>query len=415
MPPAKGSCPRRLGPAVDALQLKCNVVESPWADCSRCLKHRLRCEITADFKRVGKRSQQAELERSNAYLTQKVDELNSLVKTYQERQGEMELYKDYFQRTAVDRPTPSASHAIAALDDDSHDAALLLNLKQSHDLAGPGARASPIGPHRRLGDHVVLADRILLLWDEFFANYHVFLCFLDPDKDKPDDVFEKSEFLFWTIVLIASRHHSGDSGLLLRLVAPYGDMIRDTISRPPTTHYVVKALCLICTWPLPVSSSTTDMTFSLSGIMMKFAMHLGLHRPSNPMDFSRTRVQLKEEDISDRLKTWVVCNLVAQNISTGYGQPPETVYDSTLNNPLNSASEPFKYSHLHTRLELEKLADRVTRWVYSPQQHGSGPFESASMQQTAHLVSEDLRRSFETLAELSVRKCVAALSTALTV
>ena len=107
--------------------------------------------------------------------------------------------------------------------------------------------------------------------------------------------------------------------------------------------------------------------------MMKFAMHLGLHRPSNPMDFSRTRVQLKEEDISDRLKTWVVCNLIAQNISTGYGQPPETVYDSTLTNPLHSANEPFKYSHLHTRLELEKLADRVTRWVYSPQQAWERP------------------------------------------
>jgi hypothetical protein len=363
---------------------------------------------------VGKRSQQAELERNNAYLAQKVEELSSLVKTYQERQGEMELYKDFFQRTAVDRPTPSASHAIAALDDESHDAALLLNLKQSHDMAGPGARASPVGAHRKLGEQVVSADTIHLLWDEFFANYHVFLCFLDPEKDKPEDVFEKSEFLFWTIVLIASRHYGADPQLLQRLMGPYSEMIRDTISRPPTNHHAVKALCLICTWPLPVSSSTTDMTFCLSGIMMKFAMHLGLHRPSNPMDFSRTRVQLKEEDISDRLKTWVVCNLVAQNISTGYGQPPETVYDSTLSNPLNSASEPFKYSHLHTRLELEKLADRVTRWVYSPQQHGTGPFESSSMQQTAHLMSEDLRRSFETLAELSVRKCAETFSVNLT-
>ena len=66
-------------------------------------------------------------------------------------------------------------------------------------LQAPAPEPVQSGPHRRLWESTSCRrTEYILLWDEFFANYHVFLCFLDPDKDKPDDVFEKSEFLFWT-------------------------------------------------------------------------------------------------------------------------------------------------------------------------------------------------------------------------
>jgi Fungal specific transcription factor domain len=369
--------------------LKCNVVEDPWKDCDRCQKHDLKCEITADFKRVGKRSQQAELEKNNIYLSQKVDELTRALATIRDQGSELDLYNN-LGRHVIDRELLGTPRPLSVMPegDDSHDAHLLLTLKQGHDLAG--TRASPAVPHRKLGDQYFTAERINQLWDEFFKNYHIFLPILDIEKDTPDAISDRCEILFWTVLLIASRHFTEDPTQLVRMLIPYNDLMKETICRPPSDHYVVKALCLVCTWPPPVSSTTSDMSFSLSGIMMKFAMHLGLHRPSHPMDFSRTRVQLREEDINDRLQTWVICNIVAQNISTGYGQPPDTVYDITLNSPLNATEGSGNFSNLHARLEIEKLADKITRTVYSRQLSMPNFAESYSVK--AEILSQDLQR-----------------------
>lgn len=337
---------------------------------------------------MGKRSQQAELEKNNRDLSEQVQILSRELAAYKNRDPDLESYKPYNQRTMIDRDralTPNLQNMVPQ-DDDSHDAALLLNLKQGHDLSGSGARASPVAFQKKLGSVYLPPDVLQNLWDEYFRNYHVFLPVLDPDTDSPDAIFAKSQVLFWTVVLIAARHFNDDATIIEQLTGPYKDLVKDTIAKPPNNHHTVKALCLLCYWPLPVSSTTAEMAFTISGILMKHAMQLGLHRPSHPMDFSRTRVQLREEDINDRLKTWAVCNLVAQNISTGYGQPPDTVYDTTL----NSLHAKGKHAHLHTRLEIEKLADKITRTIYSPQHHGLGGIDETSTQVKAAIVAQDL-------------------------
>ncbi|KAF2666101.1 hypothetical protein BT63DRAFT_427895 [Microthyrium microscopicum] len=368
-------------------KLKCNVSEDPWRDCDRCTKHSLRCEITADFKRIGKRSQQAELEKTNRLLADQVQQLSRELAVYRSRGAEFELYKDYSHRAPIEHdPALTSGPQSMAQADESHDAALLLNLKQGHDISGPVGRAGPAIPQRKLGEVYLHPETIQQLWDEYYNNYHIFLPVLDPEVDTPDLIFDHSEFLFWTVIFIASRHFQQDATLLLRLLPAYKDMINETISRPPTNHFIVKALCLTCYWPPPVSSTTADMTFTWSGTMMKFAMQLGLHRPSHAMDFSRTRVQLREEDIHDRLKTWAICNLVAQNISTGYGQPPETVYDSTL-----TAIQPNgKYAHLHTRLEIEKLANKIAMEIYSTKQQGLAGMEENHINIRANIIAQEL-------------------------
>ncbi len=50
----------------------------------------------------------------------------------------------------------------------------------------------------------------------------------------------------------------------------------------------------------------------LSGIMMQIAMQIGLHRPSYAQDFTKFRVELREEELKDRVTTWAACNIVAQ-------------------------------------------------------------------------------------------------------
>lgn len=53
-------------------QLRCDVVQDPWTDCSRCRRLKLDCKIESNFKRVGKRSRNAEMEREILQLRKQI-------------------------------------------------------------------------------------------------------------------------------------------------------------------------------------------------------------------------------------------------------------------------------------------------------------------------------------------------------
>lgn len=244
-------------------------------------------------------------------------------------------------------------------------------------------------------EKIVLApDRIEELFNEFFQHYHPFLPFLDP-TESPDDYIKESRLLFWTIISVASRHFRPDPTLLDKLKEPLTRLIWQTVAKIPQSHYVVKALCLLCTWPLPTSRTSTDPTFMLCGLMMQIAMQIGLHQPTHPQDFSRTKLRLRREDINDRLRTWAVCNIVAQTVSTGYGQPAVTLYGSTLDFKIDDEQHmKVVPPELFARLRQEMAASRITKLLYTPSgnhERGKPPNNSSAGIFYANLEGDRLR------------------------
>ena len=114
---------------------------------------------------------------------------------------------------------------------------------------------------------------------------------------------------------MATRHYPTDSSLLHTLSGPISRLLWATLADVPQNYVVVKALCILCTWPLPISSTSSDPTFMLTGLMMQVALQIGLHRPTHSQDFARFKVEFREEELRDRVKTWVACNAVAQRYS----------------------------------------------------------------------------------------------------
>ncbi|KAH7110343.1 hypothetical protein B0J11DRAFT_206798 [Dendryphion nanum] len=220
-----------------------------------------------------------------------------------------------------------------------------------------------------IGDVRLSSGQVSELFNEFFANYHTFLPFLDQLRT-PEEVYSQdSKLLFWAIVSVAARHYGTDDKLLIRLKEPLTNLIWETIKKQ-ANHHVVKALCLLCTWPLPARTTVNDPTFMLCGVMMQIAMQIGLHQPTHPQDFSRTKVRLREEDIHDRLRTWAVCNIVAQTVSTGNGQPSLTLYDSTLEFRTDDADHlRIIPPDLFVRLRQEMAASRINKLLYSSASH----------------------------------------------
>ena len=207
-------------------------------------------------------------------------------------------------------------------------------------------------------------DAINNLFNEFWCCYHPYLPFLTPSQP-PDTYYQQHPLLFWAIIAVAARRYTADPGLLTSISGPVTRLLWQTVGDVPSNHYVVKGLALLCTWPLPTSTTSTDPTHILCGVMMKTATGIGLHRPNHTQDFSRVSVDLNREQLHDRVTTWAVCNIVAQSIGTGYGQPASTLYDWTL--AVRPGEEgPFTLSpELEARLQIERFCDKVSKEMYS--------------------------------------------------
>lgn len=221
---------------------------------------------------------------------------------------------------------------------------------------------------RTLGSVTITEAHLRQLFDIFFTSYHPFLPVLSPDllmKDmnRLDAYYNLHPLLHWTVIAIAARRFEPRPGLLVELQAHLSEMLWTTLSQVPQTYHVCKALALLCAWPLPNSSTSQEPTMMLTGVMFQLAMQYGLHRPSHAQDFSRFRIDLREEDIADRLNTWATVNIVAQNVSTGQGQPPLARWAWYTYGLHLDRMKP----ELDTRCRVEKYIDTITRTLFTMQ------------------------------------------------
>jgi len=313
------------------------------------MRLKLECKIESNFKRVGKRSKHAEMEK----------QIETLRRNLQRAQAQ-----GYMVEEEEDIESPMANGLYASSKKTSNfmggnDEAVssLLHLKQS------GSYNLPRIAHQ-LEDVRLTEESVSRLFSDYFSYYHPFLPFLNPQQP-PEQYFNQSPLLFWAIVSVSARRTNVLEGLLTSLAGPLSRLLWTTIGGVPGSHHAVKALCLLCTWPLPTSTTATDPTHILSGVLMKAATGIGLHRPSHAQDFSRVSVDLNKDELHDRVTTWAICNIVSQTIGTGYGQPATTLYDWTLAIRPGDAG-PFQLSaELEARLRIERFTDKVSKEMFS--------------------------------------------------
>lgn len=352
-------------------KLRCDVVQDPFTQCSRCRRLKLECKIESTFKRVGKRSRNAEMERELLELRRQLESSSAQHSPTGSRPPSLAMAGTAMEASASTSASASATvgagHQLPLRQDlcmrSDEAVASLLDLRQGLE-GGSGYFRSPNGLEpfaRTLEGVVVPGDRIAELFHQFFDSYHPLLPLLD--RSKPPDYYHDScPLLFWAVVSIASRR---DAPLFAALAPKVSRLVWSTLGEIPHTSHVVKALCLLCTWPFPVSTTSADATFMWCGIMMQVAMQIGLHRPSFAQDFTRFHIQLRDEDLKDRVKTWAACNIVAQCVATGYGQRPWTLYDWTLDPGALKDPSYLLPEELSHRVQIERFCDKVTKALYS--------------------------------------------------
>ncbi|KMP04662.1 Zn(II)2Cys6 transcriptional activator [Coccidioides immitis H538.4] len=353
-------------------KLRCDVIQEPFTTCTRCRRLKLDCKIESNFKRIGKRSRNAEMERELIELRKQIANANAAANAHH-------FISQHQSPTQASPPPLSMTYgpAMRAVPQNSalfsadeymrpHEAvASLLDLRSGLDssnfLRSPSGQ---VAMQKRIEDVSVSQEKVGDLFGRFFTFYHPFLPFLDRDK-LPEDYFSTSPLLFWTIISVGARRYQSDATLLNSLAGPVMRLVWSTLADVPQSYHIVKALALLCTWPFPTSSTSTDPTFMLCGMMMQMALQIGLHRPSHAQDFTKFRVEFREGELKDRITTWAICNIVSQRVATGYGQPPSTLFDWTLSSGETIDSTFRLLPDIKSRLDIEKFSDKVTKALYS--------------------------------------------------
>lgn len=312
---------------------------------------KLDCKIESNFKRVGKRSRHAEMEKEIDYLRRAVQTARNQGFIPEEEDGlHSQLQSPMVNSTYSHTRNPSLMGSDEAVSS-------LLHLKRGGSYNMPRIV-------RELDDVQVTEDEEIQLFAEFFSYYHPFLPFLNSSQS-PEQYYQQYPLLYWAIVSVAARRWTRNPSFLTQLNAPLTKLLWTTVGEVPQTYFAVKALCLLCTWPLPTSTSSSDPTHILCGVMMKTATGIGLHRPNHSNDFSRVAVELNKEGLQDRVTTWAVCNIVAQTVGTGYGQPASSLYDWTLAARPGDSGSVILTPEMESRLQIERFCDKISKEMYS--------------------------------------------------
>ncbi|GMG07653.1 unnamed protein product [Aspergillus oryzae] len=150
----------------------CNeCLQDPWMDCSRCRRLKLDCKIESNFKRVGKRSRNAEMEREIIELRKQIASVQANAATSMPQQQPPSIQST--QHTPKQEHSSHVSpagvyHTPSGMSSDqymgSHEAvASLLDLRSGFDVSNYMRNGSQ--HFKRIEDVVVVPERVTELFD----------------------------------------------------------------------------------------------------------------------------------------------------------------------------------------------------------------------------------------------------------
>jgi transcriptional regulatory protein LEU3 len=128
----------------------------------------------------------------------------------------------------------------------------------------------------------------------------------------PNSYYSISPFLFWAIIWVGCRKYPGDRTIADFLSTRITSTALAALSSRSTILQSIQGLLLLCTWPVPVTTMSKDLTHFLSGAAMNLAMEIGLHTYGIGQDFSRVRLVRDDKEKDFRANLWLHCAIICQ-------------------------------------------------------------------------------------------------------
>ncbi|KAL9932991.1 hypothetical protein V8E36_008246 [Tilletia maclaganii] len=236
-------------------------------------------------------------------------------------------------------------------------------------------------PPQLLTQGILTSEEILELFRIFFHNCATHMLLLDPDMHTPALICARSPFLFTVVCCVASRYYSHKRpDLYAKCLAEARRLAFDIMSRGYKSVEIVQGFLLLSMWNQPSERYETDKTWLFSGVAMRMATDLNLHRKSLlplPPDMSPNDPQVleREREILNRERTWYHCFTMDRGLSATFGKPYAIREDFLIRNCKywceQRASRPWDLP-LSALVELLRLTSRMLDMLYSSTRSVSG-------------------------------------------
>ncbi|KAK4501514.1 hypothetical protein PRZ48_007323 [Zasmidium cellare] len=329
--------------------------------CRRCAAQGFICDYDADYKRVSKK------------------------RKIQELVNEVQLLRATVGNNASPAPGPSPSRISAQIPDHGHVDSVqhrygspqhlpndLAEHLPSPILTTSSSNVPPVweqenysAPHSRtLGNVAISGTESLRLFTKFFEKPHSFAELQDP-SDSPDHTYAQSPLLFWAIIAVASRHDSLNSTLQVTLAPAVTELLWTTFSRPPYSVADIQGMLLLCLWPFPAPSLSSDSRFPLVAATRSAAMQIGLHSLDHLRDFSHLKLGARNIDRLKAAKTWAACVVAVESVTGFIGQPSVIRDEVTSDQMMGLASETRLPPQLDHLFRIFMFSNRVHRIMTS--------------------------------------------------
>ena len=103
----------------------------------------------------------------------------------------------------------------------------------------------------------------------------------------PDEHYQNSRLLFWTIVGTGARRYKRDPTIFDRISKRFTEKLMSLVCVMDNQSAAVQALVVLCTWPLPVTSLFKDASPAWAGLAISLAIQGGLHTVCKEEEFAR--------------------------------------------------------------------------------------------------------------------------------
>ncbi|KAK9366853.1 hypothetical protein V1509DRAFT_654457 [Lipomyces kononenkoae] len=276
-------------------KIRCDSAELFPAPCSACKAKGRDCSVDSNFKPI----------RTRSLLRDVTTQLTQIQETLQRRGHDI----------AIPRPASVASQYGTHIE--PPDASLEPQQLESGPPSAVPSTVSSSGLStgckddmtficgQKLGDVPLEPEALRGLFEHFRRNHYLYFPILDRDFC-PTELAQSCPLLFWTIIVISSRHHSQYSSIYPSLVAPYKTILSNALVRPIDSVRVIQAILYICLWPLPIHGQNGDPSFTYCGMAVNASLRLGLHDPSMQNE-SRIQRRFYVGDREERVRTWRGC------------------------------------------------------------------------------------------------------------
>ncbi len=236
---------------------------------------------------------------------------------------------------------------------------------------------------KTLGEVTLSSEQIEELFREYATKYYPLWPLVNMTKG-PEKIYQQCPLLFWTIISIASRRYKRDEWLMRKLVPLIKSCLAEIAIAPITRFesnevntpilnvasvYSVQALLIYTIWPPVTSSLSADSSWNTIGIAIFQAMRIGLHCPgftNDPQSTDKSDINTDRlENISEQVKTWTCCNIIAQNIGSVFGFPSFATFDPIIVNACRPHSNYHIPLPVKQIMEIAKLEDQITKTMNS--------------------------------------------------